>query len=468
MYPRLRLARNLLRDDGVIFIQISQKEYLNLLKICNEIFGEENFIESLIWRKKSGGGQQDAFFVTEHEYIIIFAKNKINFHLETKSYQTNGAKYNEFDNDRNKKYRVTKLAKWGSAAHREDRPTMYFALSSPDGQEIFPVAPDGLPGRWRYGKQRMKELTQENLIEWKSKNGMHVPYEKEYEPENEDQLLKERSILYDLAENTEGSNELTEIFGKKDVFDNPKPSDLVAHLISLATTDDDYVLDFFAGSGTTAQAIFTINTLDNCKRKVILVQLPEKLQAEKKEARSGFDFCISINKPTNIAELSKERIRRAGEKIKAEKQSNQADLFNQDSSNQLDIGFKVFKLDETNFTQWDEESNNIESDLYQYTQSLKPNRTQEDALYEILLKYGIDLALPITELEIQGKRVFSLANNYLLICLERDLTLSIIEEIAKLKPNRVVFYDDGFRDDHVKLNAEQTLKKFGVEDIRVI
>ena len=295
----------------------------------------------------------------------------------------------------------------------------------------------------------------------KKNNGMHIV--------GRYRLIKEDgSKFYSVQKhlNKKGVHDLEEL-QLSSYFDYPKPSSLIFDLVKGATFSSvqsgDIILDFFAGSATTAHAVMKLNAEDGGNRQYIMVQIPEKCDEKSEAFKAGYK---------TIAEIGKERIRRAGEKIKAEMTENDSQqlslLEDKAVKANLDIGFKVFKLDETNFTQWDEETTDPAAALLRSVQSIKPNRTSEDALYEILLKYGIDLTLPVTEIEIDSKKVFSLAANYLLVCLEKNLSLSTIEEIAKLKPQRVVFYDDAFKDDVVKLNAEQTLRKFGVEDLRVI
>ena len=278
------------------------------------------------------------------------------------------------------------------------------------------------------------------------------------------------TIWDDASNAANAADEIKSLFNYQ-VFDTAKPIPYISKLLKIATLKDSILLDFFSGSATTAHAVMKLNAEDGGNRKYILVQLPAPIDPKKDTVAYEFIKNELKAEPT-IAEIGKERIRRAGEKIKAEMTENDSQqlslLEDKAVKANLDIGFKVFKLDETNFTQWDEETTDPAAALLRSVQSIKPNRTSEDALYEILLKYGIDLTLPVTELEIDSRKVFSLAANYLLVCLEKNLSLSTIEEIAKLKPERVVFYDDAFKDDVVKLNAEQTLRKFGVEDVRVI
>ena len=463
MFPRLYLARNLLRDDGIILISIDDKELYNLKELCNQIFGEENCVETIIWRKKSGGGQQDEYFVTEHDYIVCYAKNKDEFRLNNKTAaaKTNG--YNYFDSEKGKKYKRVKLAKWGSAALREDRPTMYEypELIDPDGKQSLPKAPDGRPGRWRYGRQRVIELLNIDGIEWDKVNGEYIPYEKDYEPSEEDlSTLKERSILYDLVENGEGANELTGFFGVKDVFQNPKPSDLIAHLTLLMTKPDEssIVLDFFSGSASTAHGVMKLNQIDQGDRKFICVQLPEPIDPDKKEQRTAYEFCKSIKVTPTIAEISKERIRRAIKQI----YSDISKSLDFNGGGNLDLGFKVFKLDRSNFKIWEgsvEQIENLERQLFDHIDHISASSTSEDILYELLLKAGFPLTTKVEKLKMADKEVFSIQEGALLICLEKELTQPLIDALAEANPLQVICLDEGFKgNDQMKANAVQTFK----------
>lgn len=274
MADRLVQAKELMSIYGAFFVTIDDNELQRLRALFDIVFGSENFIQNIIWRKKSGGGQQDDYIVTEHDYIPFFAKRKRSFKILEKSVPKPTENYTLYDEQKARKYKRVKLAKWGSAALREDRPTMYFPITDPDGNEVYPVSPDGRPGRWRYGKARIQEMINNEDIDWIKENGVWIPYEKEYEPTEEDKkVLKERSIFYDLAENADGSNELKALFGFKDAFLNPKPSDLIYHLCLLTTQNNDIIADFFAGSGTTAHAIINLNRQDGSRRKYILVEM---------------------------------------------------------------------------------------------------------------------------------------------------------------------------------------------------
>lgn len=266
MSKRLRLAKNLLKNSGIIFISIDNNEVAQLKLLCDSIFGYKNFCGQIIWRKKSGGGQTDDFFVTEHEYILCYRRTSAFVWVdETIPISSKGYK----SEDNKGKYRLVKLAKWGSAAKREDRPTMYFSLTSPDKKKIYPIAPDGTPGRWRVGRKKMKSLIDDKLIEWvEDNNGIWTPYEKVYYDGDDVKTLKNRSIYYSVAETGDATRLLTKIFGKKDVFENPKPIELIKELLS--HSQNAIVLDFFAGSASTGHAVLDMNKEDGGNRRFIL------------------------------------------------------------------------------------------------------------------------------------------------------------------------------------------------------
>ncbi len=264
MSRRLRIAKKLLSDYGVIFISIDDNEQADLKILCDSIFMPSNFCGQFIWRKKSGGGQTDRYFVTEHEYILVYqATNKFCW----KDIQIEKSRKNYKYQDVKGSYNLIKLEKWGSSAHKEDRPSMYFPIKNPDGEDFYPVAPDGKAGRWRVGVKKMQTLIKDNLIEWK--NG--IPYEKDYYSETEvkTKTQKSRSILYNVGETGDGSNLLTNIFREKDVFQNPKPLSLIKELISHNSAN--YILDFFSGSGTTLHATMQLNAEDGGNRQCILI-----------------------------------------------------------------------------------------------------------------------------------------------------------------------------------------------------
>ena len=268
MSKRLEIARNLLSKTGVIFISIDENEFAQLKLLCDLIFGENNFIGTMIWRKKSGGGQTDEFFVTEHEYIFGYRKStQFIWNDKHEKIDQNEYKYKSSDGSL---YKITKLEKWGSSSHKEDRPTMYFPIKDPDGNNLYPIAPDKKDGRWRVGKERLHNLIKNNHIHWikDKKENRWIPYEMSFYNENQIKILKSRSILYDLAETGTATKLLTKIFNEKDIFSNPKPIELIKYL--LEHTKCEIVLDFFAGSGTTGHAVTQLNKEDGRNRQYIL------------------------------------------------------------------------------------------------------------------------------------------------------------------------------------------------------
>lgn len=441
MYPRLRLAANLLRDDGVIFISIDENEITNLKKVCNEVFGEENYIGSFIWRKKDGGGQAKEYFVIEHEFIVVYRKSQQLVWYD-KEEARDIAQYNKSDECGN--FKITKLAKWGNTARREDRPSMYFSLISPDGTEAFPIAPDGNDGRWRVGRERMNELLQNNLVHWEIKEGKWIPYEKEYFA-NQIKVLKQRSILYDIANTGDGSNVLTGLFSTKDMFENPKPIELVKVFLETTTKANDIILDFFSGSATTAHAVMQLNAEDNGNRQFIMVQLPELCDEKSEAFKAGYK---------NICEIGKERIRRAGAKI-----------------GKGDTGFKVFKLDTSNLVEWDSTPTQDEQVVAQrfslLNETIKSDRTDFDVVYEVMLKMGIPLTYKVISTQINDKKAYSIGEDCLvLICLDygKDgITPEDIKEMCELIPAKIVSSEQAFKDSTALSNAYYILKDKDIE-----
>ena len=268
MEKRLRIARELLSEKGVIFISIDDNEQATIKILCDEIFGENNFVGNYIWRKKYGGGQAVDYFSTEHEYICVYRKTDQMFWRD-ETVERSSKEFNHSDS--NGIFKTTKLAKWGNTSRREDRPTMYFPITAPDNSDCFPMAPDGNDGRWRIGKEKMKILEQNNLIHWEQKENKWIPFEKEYFS-GQTKTIKDRSIIYDVAETGDGSNVLTAIFNTKDKFLNPKPVEIIAKLLKNVSekSHSSTILDFFAGSGTTGHAVLKLNAEDGGHRHFIL------------------------------------------------------------------------------------------------------------------------------------------------------------------------------------------------------
>ena len=448
IYPRLKVAKDLLSDDGVIFISIDENEIENLKKICNEVLGESNIVGTFIWRKKNGGGQAKEYFVIEHEYIVVYRKtDKFIWHDKVEARDVS-----EFNKkDERGAFKVTKLAKWGNTARREDRPTMYFPIISPDGSDVFPIAPDGGDGRWRIGKPKMDELFTNGLVYWERKNGNWIPYEKEYF-DGQSRTIKDRSILYDLANTGDGSNELTNLFGRKDTFENPKPSILLKFFMQATAMPNSIVLDFFSGSATTAHAVMQFNAEDGGNRKFIMVQIPEATDEKSEAYKAGYK---------NICEIGKERIRRAGRKIKEE-----SPLTTQD----LDTGFRVLKLDSSNmldvyYTPSDFNENKLFDD------NIKSDRLGndgEDLLFQTMIELGIELSAKIEKRSIAGKAVWSVSDGYLMACFDEEVNETTITEIARQHPYYFVMRDSSLANDQIADNFEQIWEEYSKDTVRRI
>ena len=464
LYPRLILAKNLLSNDGVIYISIDDNEIDNLKKICNEIFGESNFIAQAIVQKSTNGMGDKKGFSKNHEYILCYQKSSMTeFYGLTPSedYVKNFNNEDEYG-----KYKMDGiLMKKGAGSKREDSPTLYFPLyySPTTGKvflkpgeglvERFPIKSDGTEGRWTWGKEKIQN---ENYRLFASKNG--TIYIKDYL--TEERRMKMKTILTDKNYLTDkATNEIKSIFTGKP-FDTPKPITLIKHLIDMSTEKEDIVLDFFAGSSTTAHAVMQLNAEDGGNRKFILVQLPEKCEEKSEAHKLGYK---------NICEIGEERIRRAGEQLKTEWENDYPTDTLLSSSDEFatDIGFKVFKLDSTNIKPWDNENELDEKSIFDYGNIFKEGRTKEDILFEIMLKYGV-FDMPVTEIDVNGKTMYRVGKRYMIVCLVNEITNEDINAISELSPKTVVFMEAGFKNDNDKINAEYNLQKAGVEEIKCI
>lgn len=446
MYPRLKLARNLLKDDGVIFISIDDNEVSNLRKMCDEIFGEENCRGIVSRPTGTPSGQGYDILVNEIDYVLVYAKS-IDAALIGLPFSKDDEKIYDQEDEWGQ-YLTRSLRKTGGEDRREDRPTMYYPIKDPDGNDVYPIGPTGYESRWRCGEDSYRQLIAENRIEWKRGNEGWKPYQKFY---LEGRLKQPSNLWQGIEGNKKGSLTVKGLFDNK-VFDTPKPVGLIERCLRISTQTEGVVLDFFAGSATTAHAVTQLNAEDSGNRKFIMVQLPELCDEKTEAFKSGYK---------TIAEISKERIRRAAAKIKED---------NPDYNG--DFGFKVFKLDSTNIKPWEVDFDMTERTLEDFISNIKTDRREEDVLYEILLKYGLDLTLPISEHTIAGQKVFDIGMGALIICLADAIPLEVVEGMAKLKEElnpeimRVVFKDSGFKDDVVKTNAVQILKQAGIVDVR--
>lgn len=449
MYSRLQIARNLLKEDGVIFISIDDNEITNMKKICDEIFGEDNFVDNIIWKKRYGGGAKEKYLVSLHEYTLMYCKNinlldEIFVPLSKESIDRYYTKKDEKFNTRGG-YRTHPLE---AGKAMDSRSNLIYPIPAPDGTLIYPQK------QWLWSKERAMEALEKNELEIsKGINGTWVISTKQYLKDEDGNIRKGKmfSIIDDVY-TQHGTNEMISIFENAKVFQYPKPTEFIIKLLNIGAGENDIILDFFSGSATTAHALMKLNAEDGGKRKFIMVQIPEQTPENSEARKAGYE---------TICQIGKERVKRAGKKILEENKDKEG-------IENLDIGFKVFKLDYTNLKIWDGNGENLKINMMDMVNPIKDDRSQEDVVYEILLKYGVDLTMPIEEININGYKVFSVGKGYLLICLENELSLELIQSLAERKPKRIVFYDKGFKTETVRINGEQILKKFGVEDIRVI
>ena len=432
MYPRLRLARNLLRDDGVIFISIDDEEVHNLRKVCDEVFGSENFIAQFVWKARQFTDARAKTNVsTDHEYIIAYAENS-GFSL--KGVGRDESKFSNPDDDPRGDWMSRSIL---GLATREQRPNLHYEIVEPGTGRAFPPNPST---GWRYSKDRMNELISEGRILF-PKNDDGRPREKKFRKEMKSDFIAFRSIIDDVH-TADGTQEIRTLFGS-DLFPFPKPAGLIASLVNQVTAEDDLVLDFFSGSATTAQAVMQVNAGDGGKRQFVMVQLPETCDEKSAALKAGFK---------TIADIGKERIRRAGKKIV---EGSCHEDWNKD------VGFRVLKIDTSNMADVYYAPDALDKgQIDLLVDNIKPERTAEDLLFQVMLDWGVDLALPIAKKTLQGKEVFFVDGDALAACFDAHggIDEAFVKELAKLKPLRVVFRDAGFKNSAVKINVEQIFK----------
>lgn len=455
MYPRLILAKNLLREDGLIFISIGQGEQVNLEKICNEIFGESNHVSTFVWKNKYGPGAFTKGVASLHEYVLCYGK-KFPDNIETDLSEDEAKKYKLMDDKFSSRggYITQPLA----TKSKGDRPNLVYPLVH-NGVEIWPDK------QWIWEKKRLYKAYENDELVINENNGKYSVRFKQYLKDENGVLRKGKPLsLLTMCFNQDGTKEVQKEIGNG-IFDFPKPTALIKYLISLiinSEADNDYyVLDFFSGSGSTADAIIQLNNKDNGKRKFIMVQIPENCQEKSIAFKNGYK---------NICEIGEERIRRAGEQIKAdwEKEHPTDGLFGSDEEFTTDIGFKVFKLDSTNVNEWDSNMKLDEKELaMRLGEVFKGGRSKEDILYEIMLKYGV-FDKQVEEIDVNGKTMYRVGKRYMIVCLNNHITSEDVKAIGELSPRTVIFNEAGFNNDNDKINAVYNLEKSGVEDVKCI
>ncbi len=475
MYPRLFLAKNLLKQDGVIFISIDDNEVHNLRLLMNEVFGEENFIAQITratGTPTGGGGAKP--IVNEIDYMLIYSKSHELKFIGTQLTKEESAIYDKVDEAG--KYLIRSLRRTGGEDRREDRPTMFYPLTSPDGNEVYPIAPAGYESRWICGKDNFDVLEEQGLIEWK-KNGNNIwaVYQKFY---LEGRLKQPGNLWTKVEGNKKATRDVRDLFDGKKVFDFPKPVGFIKKALQISTNESDLIFDFYAGSGTTAHAVMQLNSEDGGSRKCISTQLPELTDEKSIAYKAGY---------TAISDLSKERIRRAGLKIQKEIQKEikiyvreikeletQLDIDGKeekikDIKNEIeklknqDLGFKVLKLDDSNFKQWQQIKSNdaaaLKKQMKLFVDPVSENSTTENMVYELLLKSGKDL-----NSKLEHKENYYCVNDNELIFMLEKATQEIIDNVLKEKPQKVVALDRLFKDnDQLKTNTSLQMKDAEIE-----
>ena len=434
IYPRLKVAYDLLRMDGVIFISIDDHEVDNLKKVCNEIFGEKNFIAQLVWERAFSPKNDARFISNSHDYIVMFARNIESFKIgRLPRTEEANARYSNPDNDPRGPWMSSDISvKTYNAA-------CDYPITTPSGRIVEPPA-----GRcWSLSKNAFFERLQDNRI-WFGPNGDGTPRIKRFLSELKFEGMAPTSILFfkEVGHSQEGAQEVVSLFGDKGVFDGPKPVRLLQRLITLANLNDDsIVLDFFSGSATTAHALMKTNAEKDTHCKFILVQLPEEVSDTKKD--QGYK---------TICEIGKERIRRAGKKIKEESPL---------TTQHLDTGFRVLKLDSTNMEDIYYAPNDInQANLFSLVDNVKPDRTSEDLLFQVMLELGATLDSKIEYQTIDGKTVWNVSDGYIVACFDKDVTDDVVKVIAKMQPQYAVLRDTSMANDSTATNFEQIFKTY--------
>lgn len=450
MYSRLKLARNLLRDDGVIFISIDDNEVHNLRKICDEIFGAGNFVINISYKNKAGAGAATKGFISVHEYVLCYAKNYNSIYsLKVPLSEESKKLYSKKDEKFNQR---GPFGTWALAtSSMENRPNLQFPIIH-EGETILPNK------QWLWSKNRVEEAMSNNeLVFNKKKDGSWSVRFKQYLKDEDGNVRKGTPTSIFMGPYThEGTKDLKELLMER-LFSFSKPVNFINSLIDCEVNNNsskgDIILDFFAGSATTAHAVMQLNAEDGGNRKFILVQLPEECDEKSEAYKAGYK---------TIAEISKERIRRAGKKIKED---------NPETAKDLDIGFRVLKVDNSNMKDTYYKPSEIGKEmLSSLISNIKEDRTDEDLLFQVMLDTGIQLDLEIKTETIHNKKVFFVAGNSLCACFENELSEEIFTELAKRKPLRLVLKDSSFKNnDALKTNVKQILKQLSAEtDLKVI
>lgn len=450
MYPRLRLAANLLRDDGVIFISIDDNEVDNLKKLCNEVFGEENFITCIVWQKIHSTKNDAKYLSDNHEYLLVYAKQRENIHINLlPRTSAMNERYKNPDNDPRGPWQSGDLVASG------ERSNGHYNVVSPISGKVFDV-PQGK--HWVYSEDNMKTLLAENRL-WFGPDGTAFPRKKRFLSEVQDgRTANTLWLSEEVGHNQSAAREVKALFDDNKYFDFPKPVDFVKQMLQLSTTDNDIVLDFFSGSATTAHAVMQLNAEDEGHRRFILVQLPEVCDENSEAYKAGYK---------NICEIGKERIRRAGKKLSEADGQMQIE----DSEKKpLDVGFRVFKLDTSNLQTWDttpiqhEQMEILIDRMNGMVQRVKSDRSDMDMVCEVMLKLGVPLTCSVAKIDINGKSSYTVGEDcLLLICLAANVSPEDVETMAEYVPAKMIISRDSFANDTAMANAYYILRDRGIE-----
>ena len=461
IYPRLILARNLLREDGLLFVSIDDAEVTNLRRVLDEVFGEDALVAQLVWKNKYNAGALTKGFSSVHEYILCYSRGELT-NLTSPLGEEEIANYK----GRDEKYslRGGYVTQPLATSSKDPRPNLRYPITI-EGRQIWPEK------QWIWSRERVEDAIENDEVVVNETNGRVSVRVKQYlrDENGEMREMKPLSILVGPY-NQEGSKETASIFGSGDVFSFPKPVELIRHFVSLTVNDkkdkDALVLDFFAGSGTAAHAVMLQNSLDGGRRRFICVQLPEPLNPNRKEQAGAAAFCDRISAPRSVSELTKERIRRVGTQLKESSPLAAGDL-----------GFRVFKLDTSNIRAWNPNANDLRTSLFDHLEHIEPGRSADDILYEILLKLGLDLCVPIEQQTISGKQVHSVGGGVLMACLAEDIKATEAEALAlgmaawreaqgTVGDTTAVFRDNAFQNDVAKSNLAAILEQHGIKQVR--
>lgn len=456
IYPRLTLARDLLAADGTIFISIDENEANNLEKICDEVFGRANFLTRFIWRKVDSPNDNHVVITPDHEYIFAYCKNAATVTLRQRRAPELVDAYNGPD-ENGRYWRDRLLRKNGKNSLRADRPTMYYALTAPDGSEVWPIREDGREGRWAAGPSGLKEIDARGDLIWKQRDGKWVPYTREYAADNPTKPWM--TIWNDLPAMRQTKAGMKDLFGISNVFDTPKPPALIQRCMELGgVKEGEIVLDFFSGSAATAHAALDFYSNEEVAAKWILVQIPELLDEGAEARQFGFK---------SICDLGEERIRRAGEKIANEiDESNKQLELGAEPKPYPDLGFRVLRIDSSNFKDFYlTPGETSQESLFDFADNVKEGRSELDLLFEVLPKLGIPYSAKIEERVLAGKKVFFVDGDKLAACFDANVGSDTIEEMAKAKPWYAVIRDSSMADDATHANYEELFRTYSPDTV---